>query len=73
MDEVHKKELEIMRFRNKEVNFEAHLMTIETPQNVHKISFLVIWMTFTWDFKCKSMPLVRRGLTSLVLLFARHS
>ena len=28
-----------------------HLMILETPQNVHKMHFGVIWMTFICDLK----------------------
>ena len=52
MEEVCKKGTDIMRFRHNEVNFlRPHLMTIKTPQNVHKICFWVIWMTFTCAVK----------------------
>ena len=34
-----KNELDIIRLRHNEVNFEAAFMMIKTPQNIHKICF----------------------------------
>ena len=49
-----KKELDIMRFRHNEVNFEvtrSHLMIIEMPEKFHKRCFCLVWMTLRCEVK----------------------
>ena len=48
---LRKNELDIMRPRYYEVNFEVRLMIIKTPQNVHKICFRGVLVTFASEVK----------------------
>ena len=40
-----------MRFIHEEINFGLYMIVIKTTQNVHKLCFQAILMTFTCDLK----------------------
>ena len=46
-----------MRFIHDEINFGLYIIVIKTTQNVHKLCFQAILMTFTCDLKMTSLCL----------------